>query len=505
MNPLHASSEWCERLAAALGDGRFLEDPAAWKEHVRACDVCRASVEGYFQLRERVAQARLEVMGLAPPALDGPRIVERALERYETRCRRAARVRSMGYGAVGVLAIVGLVVWTQSPQQAPAPATTEAADVGADAVAYSNVLFRRIFPPDGKPKYELLQSDPALRAEYQRALDHRSSLVRRTALTALTSSGIELDPARMEEVLRTWNEDLETPVVIAAAGDASHALADALELRRTATLRAVLDGAYVQVAKGGRPVDLAAVSAFLTHQEAEVRKVTLSALAADARYQPDEAVMRIFTTDPVVEVRVAAGLCLALRSGAAGVRQMIAYLRVKPDYEVERQLTHHLGAGDAGRAFATERVSDVRTPVVVAILYAQRLLQGGIAPSTELVDRTLADGGSESLYYLAALAAKAGWDGQRNRLQKHWMMHQAEWSRGDPHFSSGAALLLATWDESVGSAERLVLALELFETFESAPSTRMRTLVGRTATREESDIRKRAVALLERWGATSPK
>ena len=46
------SGDWCERLAVAIGDGRFLEDTGFWRPHVESCEACRRSVSGLFALRE---------------------------------------------------------------------------------------------------------------------------------------------------------------------------------------------------------------------------------------------------------------------------------------------------------------------------------------------------------------------------------------------------------------------------------------------------------------------
>lgn len=486
--------EMCERLESALSDGRFAEEPTVWRDHVEACGVCRAAVEGYFRLRERVEQARLEVVGLAEPTLDGSRIVEQALARYRFGRRRAARLRNLGYGMVGVLAIGGIALWAHQPAPTQVPTT----DVAEEAIDYSKVLYKRVFPGDGTGNYDLLKKDEALREEYRRALDHRSSLVRRTALTALTSSGIEIDPAGMEEVLRTWNEDLERPVVVAAAGDARVALASALDLRRTATLRAVMNGAYMQAVTGGRPVAAAALEPFLMHEDVEVRRATMDALGADKGYRPSDAVMRVFTSDPEAEVRRSAAECLLAREGQA---RLIALFRARPDYPVEAWVSHHVAAGDIGHAFAAERLADPRTSIVTAILYGMRLAHDGITLPKDLVDRTIADGTAESLNYLVDLAALAKWDDERDRLQAHWKAHRAVWQAEEhPVYAGYAGSALVRWDDAAGTAPRLLLALDVCEAFDKPATRTMRPFVSRAATRPEPDISRRAKALLERWG-----
>jgi hypothetical protein len=106
------------------------------------------------------------------------------------------------------------------------------------------------------------------------------------------------------------------------------------------------------------------------------------------------------------------------------------------------------------------------------------------------------------LTYVAELAARVGWDGERDRLQRHWRSRHARWLTSDdavlaPH----AALALALWDERAGTASRLVLALEACEAFATAPLPAMERFVRRAAARPEEEVRERARALLDRWGA----
>src|SRR4029077_13159335 len=79
--------------------------------------------------------------------------------------------------------------------------------VSTDPVAYARHLHEAVFPRGSAPRYDLLKKDAALRSEYLTALDHRSSVVRRSALNALLQSGVEVDRERLEGILVNARED----------------------------------------------------------------------------------------------------------------------------------------------------------------------------------------------------------------------------------------------------------------------------------------------------------
>ena len=358
-----------------------------------------------------------------------------------------------------------------------------------------------MFDKNGKTDFELLKNSEEIRRKYVAALDHPSSAVRRTAYTPLTFSQIEIEPKRLEEVLGTWNEDLESPVVMASAGDAGHVLATALDLRRTATLQATLEAAWLQAARGGGVVNPKVLLPFLTHPDTEVRAGTLRALAEDPGFVPDEAVVRTFTNDENVEVRIAAGEVLVKRLGAAGVARIAALLTAKPDYPGEQFLSSDLVKHEVGRELGNRRVADESTPIALALTYASyATLHGDRDVPPASLERALAGEDPFAFSMLGTLCHRLELVHHRARLQARWQELLPRWRVNErPILIATAAASLLRWDETSGDPARLRLGLELCESFPTDPPRSVRLYAERVAKSTDAGVASRAATMLEKW------
>ena len=479
-----ASGEWCDRVGDAIIEGRFLEDPGMWRDHVEGCETCRRRAEGYLVLREMLCRAREEAPVFEPRERDAEAYVARLRRNYEAYLRRR-RNAILGLCAGAVL---GLGAFFLARPAAPAGPR--------DPVAYARELNDRIFPRGEDPRYDLLGNDAALREEYVAALDHPSGIVRRAALQALTMSSVALDPARLEAILRNAREDLEAPLVTAGLSGAGEALARALDARRTATLQSVLFGASQQAAATGRaalPQDL--VLPYLGHQDASVRQAAVMALDADPAFRPGEEIARLMREDPYDYVRWAAASCLIGRGGEAGARAAIEHYRASRD-AYEALAVAPLCKTAAGLAFARERVADAQAPPGIALLHARALLRAGEkgAPAA-LLERALSDRDPEVHRVLAEVAREADWARCRGALQERWRA-----AAGDARSRIGADLL--AWDAERGREGWRERAGEIWAASREDPQ--VRRALEALAKAADPLIRGRALALMSPGPAAGP-
>jgi|GEM_PF-2123314 len=496
MSDLRADVCSCEAVGRAIADGRFAEDPLHWRRHVEACATCRASVEGYVELRERIERARGEAPG-APDAENDPRaVVAHAMARY--RVLRARRTSVLGASAL-LAAVVGVASLWEGPRSAYfAPA----AGLEQEPLALALDLQWTVFPKDGSPaKLNLLRDDAGQRARFEAALDHGSAAVRRIALSALTSSGIPVDPSRLEEVLGTWNEDLETSLSRAAAPGADHGrlVAEALAHGRDQTLQAALFAALNQAARGGKPVAASLVLPHLKSGAAGVQLRALGALAEDPGYVPGEELERLVeSAHEALEVRSEAARCLEKRLGDEGVRRVILALERGADTEaVEAHVAPTVMRQPTGLAWARQRVWDEGVPIGTRLSYAQGLLtRGERVPKEDIVRRVVAQPEDRLVERLAECCRRGDWTDQREALQALWMAHHAAW-RVSPQGDLGefVARNLLAWDESAATPSRLALALDICAQMGQHTSAWVRQWLGRAAAHEDVGIAARAAAL----------
>jgi hypothetical protein len=491
--------DWCARLEQAVTDGRFLEDPAHWRAHVNQCSACRQTVEGVFLLRDFVGQARMDAdLGDQPP-LVGEEIVAEALSRHRAERQRLLMFWSMGVSVV--LLVGGLFLFTRTPSEPPATARTQA-DLPAtaandDPVAYALALHKRVAPPGAPDRYDLVEQDDALRNELLKALDHPSSFVRRMALWDLTSSGIQLEPARIEQFLTTFDETLDGPVTTAYAGsDPARQVLDTLAQRRSQTLLSALRSAGTQATQGGLAVRQGAITPYLLHPEWQVREGALGALSLDTTYEPGAVEARLLESDPEDRIRLAAATTLITRLQDRGAAQVIAYLRAKRDWHVEQLLTGTLGRFPDGLVLARQRVEDPTTPMVVALLHALILARNGErAAALRLVPRAVSDGDVYAVHLAVKVAQELGTTEVRDGLQARWRRDRAQWLAVSPTGASDIADALLLWDEASAGEARLHLALDVIEDLGADRTWHARKVLDRLTESTIASLRQRAAKL----------
>jgi hypothetical protein len=486
MNGQHG--DWCERLAGAIADGRYLEDPVIWRDHVESCAPCAELVQGLVVLRERIDRVASRVRAESLPTAGSEVLIAEAFRRY----RRARRVKGLSLGLVLLVgAALGLAfAW----RGAPSPERT--APDRTDAVAYANHLEERVFR-GSNPDYDLLKRDERLREEYLAALDHESSLVRRTALHALTFSGVEMDAARLTDVLTSWNENLEAPVQVAALAEGRRHLEDALARRRDDTLTRVLGGAYVQAAQGGARLDAALVESFVDYPAATVRSYALRALGQDPTYRPGERIVRRWREDEDAEVRKAAAALLVDRLGDDGVDLVVDRLRAVSDWQVEGHVLVTLGERPSVLALARERIRDPQVPPQLALHHLRHLARASevVEPPAGLLERALADEDPWTWSVLARVAAERDLRALRSDLQERWTISPPGAAR------TSLAHYLVSWDCTCPSEARQLLALDILEA-ERDGGLHDEALRGHVETLSGSallSVRARAQNLLSNW------
>ncbi len=490
MNQVHVDLGSCAGLGRALADGRFAEDPLHWRPHVEACATCRASVEGYVELRERIERARGKTPGAPGVTHDPQAVVAHAMARY--RVLRARRRSLVGASALLALGLGVATLWGGSPSASPAQ----------EPLALAMDLHWTVFPQDGSPpRLSLLRDDAGQRARFEAALDHGSAAVRRIALSALTSSGILVDRSRLEEVLGTWNEDLETSLSLAAAPGADHGrlVAEALANGWDQTLQAALSTAKNLAVQGGKPVAATLVLPHLGSRDAGVQLRALGALAVDPGYVPGEELENLLESAlQPREVREEAARCLEQRLGDEGVRRVVSALERMADPEaIEVGVAPALMSRPSGLAWARRRVWNAGVPIATTLAYAQGLLgRGERVPKEDIVRRVLAEPTALLVEGLAECCRRADWTDQRETLQGLWMADHASW-RMHPQGDAGefVARVLLAWDEAAATPSRLNLALDICARMGQHASAWVRRWLARVATHEDHGIASRAKTL----------
>lgn len=485
MNPMGNDPDACRRIADAIAEGRFLEDPALWRPHVETCAACRTSVEGLFALRERVRLAGLESPVVEPrPSREGALAIALAFRQH----RHERTIRNVSAGILLLLAAsIGFFVVRRAPPEA-----------SETAFAYARRLNAIVFPTPGHPDYDRLARDAAARAEFFAALDHPSSWVRRTALSGLLLSRVPVDPARLEKVLTEFHEDLEVPVETASVSDDGRAVADALRRQRTETLFSALVGLDVTPTPGVPRVRSEVVVPFLSEPEPQIRQLALMALRADARYVPDATVERLMRSDPDREVAVAAADLIVLRRGEEGAVLVVDRLRKAPDEAIERMLVPTLEPTRAGLELARERVAEPTTDPAIALAHATTLLRRApghaISPPEAAIERALRAPTRLSFEALVLLVREANWAAYRSRVQEMWR----GLSRADREYGGDA---LVAWDLKAGADDARVA--QMLDVCEADRTSRGRAAVVKMATSSNPAIRERAERLLASWPARS--
>ncbi len=259
-------------------------------------------------------------------------------------------------------------------------------------------------------------------------------------------------------MLARWDEELEAPLLTAAATSDGRYLRDALEHRRTETLRAVLVGVEVQAARGGPRVRATALTPHLQDPDVEVRRSALCGLSRDPSYVAGEDVFGLVIYDPDVTVRAEATRLVIDRGGEPAALRVVEHLRQASDPDLEGHLAGLLAGFPAGRALAEDRLVAPGTPVRLALLYLSGLWRvEGTPPPSVWLERALAGDDAEVQALAAGLSMQAGLDVYRAIFQDRWR------GAGKPAARRGLGRVLVAWDLRTGGEQRLGLALEICE------------------------------------------
>jgi hypothetical protein len=467
-------SDWCEPLDDAVAEGRFLEDPALWRPHVLTCPECKRTVEGVFAVQDYFESRALDAPVVEPAPEDSLRVINEVFARYAR--RQALKRRGFVGGATAVL--LGAAVWWAWPSRGTEP---------TDPWAFARGLREVVAPAGGPSRYEVLRTDSAERARFVAALEHPSSVVRRTALHALLRGGVDLPPERLEGILLGWKEDLALPLEVAegAGGEARHE--QALAASADATALAVLRGALDQVARGGRPLRHDVVVPLLRYANPEVRKAAISLLRNDPTYRPDDTLKEVVRSDPAGGVRVLAAECLLARGGEADALALVERLRTSPDAAVEPRVAGVLARFPAGVRLAKDRIRDPTTSARPWAVYATVLRRIGEPVPTERLPDLIARADADDLVTVAALSREAGWATARSCLQDRW-------ERLPPSVLRPIlAKALADWDLAIGGPEALRRALGICR---ADTDGSLRDVLEALVASEDAEVRAAARALM---------
>lgn len=503
---------WCERVAQAIVDGRFLESPGFWRPHVEACDVCRPSVEGLFALREAMADAALEVPADAPAGEDAWGRVGRAHAQRRQRAVRRGRAL-LGLGAFLLLG-GGLVAWDllhRRPQPGPASRTAaQAAEAQASERewrAFAWALRERVLGSGrAGAARETLEADPALRAELEGLLDHPERVVRLTALSLLTTGGVAVPVERLERLMAGFATDIPGGVAVASAdsGGSPDAIASALQAQHNLTLNNVLM-ASANLARQGKPSLCAAVILpYLSASDSGVSDAALEALAERRDYLPGEEVFQILERrGESVQARQLAAALIVDRLGWPGVKRMLEIVRRTGDGVPEAATAFQLLRLPEGLEHARRRIQEPDVPPYAGVVLLLRLADREPVSRPEgLVARLLAGTDSNNLYQLVSVARRAGWSDLRAPLEAAYLRNLPAWrASADP----GVDFLLRAlvrWDVELGTAEAVERALGLLEGYtplrDGALDPTVLEFLRLQASAAEAARRRRAEALLQR-------
>lgn len=507
----HNEGTWCERLAEAITDGRFLEDPGFWRPHVEACTVCRSSVEGLFALRERLDDAALETSAAGPTGEDAGGPVGVAYARFRSDVRRRGVI--LGLGAL-LLVGGGFVAWERgktAPQPGPASrleahAGSWSQAAGESDPAYAVRLWQGVFHAQAGGRSDLarLGRDDAMRAAYLAALEHGSTDVRREAVAALTASRIPLGPGYLETYLQAYEQNLVGTVDVAGAGpEATAHVAARRQAFQDAKVESVLRALAYRADTGPGPQAPAhLILPYLNASAEGVRLAALEVLEADPDYVAGPEIQRALGEAPEPLVRQAAARVLTRRGGTAGIEALARHYRTarRFDEEGDSAVVQALVQHPEGRALAAERLADPQVPTEVAWRYAIYLADVArpLEAPAALVERTLAEPQPAAVYYMALAARKADWRALRPGLQAVWRAHALAWVAQHATIVRSLRGALLAWDEAVGGEDALTLALEVCESpaVEVQAGSRV-AFLRRAVTSAWPSIRERAQRLLD--------
>jgi hypothetical protein len=443
-------SEWCRRLAAAIVEGRFLEDPEGWRDHYATCATCSKTVEGYLMLRRLIEIA--DPPPATPPQPVAAGVVVRELE---SRRQRGLRMTRAAWGAgLGCVAVAAVLLLRPGPEQ-PTPAPTPQAQSGTEPTSAS--LYALLRGPDGRRNYAQLKTDAALRERFLVALEAEDLGVRRVALMALSLAGCGSDVPRAQ-IDRHLRELMLTPDQVRTRfGDGGTEVAKAFEDKRAETLIAL--ASLRGPAEEGSPPLLSRETLFALAQDPApvVRLLALTGLREHGVRAGDERLWALWRDDPDIRARRLTGAILLLDAGPEVHGRMVASFRERPDPELEGSAVADLTPSPEAVDLAQARLADPKTPIVLALAYVELLGRAGVPYERgPLVARALASPLPAKYWGLAHYARAGRWLECRAPLQERWRSTPAK-ARG----SLGVTLLL--WDMDRPTEVDLDATFEILE------------------------------------------
>ncbi|MDA1196259.1 MAG: hypothetical protein O2894_13900 [Planctomycetota bacterium] len=287
------------------------------------------------------------------------------------RWERRRRV-ALGTAACGLL-VAGVLWWARAPDAPSGPDRS-------NPRVYAKWLHDRVFGPTSNTSDEdrqLLQRDPAARAEHLAALDHPSGLVRRMAANTLAACGVPIPADKLTALLIEFREYLDDPILVAGVGDDQRTATDALRLNRSATMFTMLEAALVMAASGHPTVPESAVLPYLTHADGRLRESALRFLEHHDGYVPDAQIANLLRNDSDQSVRVAAADVLVATGGQAGLLTVLEFFRTLQDPPLEGILVGGLKEADGFEAVLRAKLARPDLDADLALILSGHLVALG--------------------------------------------------------------------------------------------------------------------------------
>ena len=351
----------------------------------------------------------------APPSFGTAEGMETVFQRYHMRRRQTQRRAAFFFTL-----LVGIGTWallSQTRETPPKHAPVHTTDSEAALMCAASLRARVLEADGGEFDARRLQEDRTLRDEYLQALDHPVALVRRVALVYLTASEVEIPPATLLPMLRTFQEDLTIPLRVADVGDVRRHLVEALHQRRSKTLEAVLDAIRVQVQQGAMEMPLADILLLVRSHDAEVRKAALDALAEAPREVPVDALLPVLRSDPDPWAKALAARVLVRQGTPASEQIVFEQLELETDADAQFHMATALSRSPDLPAFARRQIAAGNQDLGLRMLWAARLArEGDPGPAEALVEPVLRSGDGRALLWLVTFAVAEDRQELRGRL-----------------------------------------------------------------------------------------
>ncbi len=389
----HDVSQQCDIVFRRLIDEAELD--AKSLAHLSDCAHCESARRSIQDMRRGAASVVEPISEARAEAIFG-----RAQRRV------AMRRRGFAYAAAAVL----VVAFALFAYFKPTP-ETGAVRSSVEYAAYLNELVFGEFGAS-KPDYERLKNDPALRSEFEQALEHPSTLVRKTAFECLTYSGIPVETTVAERLLaQGWDEDIDSVIETASDGDVARVLFEAREKRRVATLQKVLGGLSMQAAAHEGSVCAAVFAPYINDADDTIRFSALKGLGYAPDFEHRDAVAKIVTGDAAANVKQSALGCLKSQLPPEDFAEFaMDAIEAGVSAEVERVLIVSVEPSEETVAFARERLANDTLDDARSLLYALHMLRGGDESEARKRWRAALDSSDTTLVGAAAkMAVEGNW------------------------------------------------------------------------------------------------